>query len=128
MSNNETNTTQTSSAYKFASGFGNSHRIATRFESCIAGKSFEDINMVYPTIASKLMFLSQDIGLDRANLTRSQIVMAYNKQNKAWQGIVKYINMSPDNAYYIIEKTDFENMKCSDARLLLLSKFASNAR
>lgn len=132
MSTNENNTTTAvrSSAFNYASNLGNSNRICKRFESCfIGGISFEDAINKWSNVAGKLMFLSQDIGLNRQNMTRSQIVMAYNKQNNAWRGIVMYLQMNPERAYNIINSFSIEGMTCADARTALIAKFAqSNER
>lgn len=129
MTQNETNTPAVrSSAYAYAENFGNSSRICKRYESCFQGCSFEYINERYSNVANRLMFLSQDIGLDRTGLTRSQIVMSYNKQNNAWRGIVAYIQMNPDRAFEIINSFSTDGMTCAAARLALVAKFAESNR
>jgi len=125
MNNNETNTTEQSPAFAYAKAFKNSNRVCQRYESCFVDSTYNQATEKWSNLAGKLLFLAQDISLNREGMTRSKIVMAYGKQNNAWNGIVMYIQMNTERAYNIIDSTSFDGLSTADARLLIVSKFAS---
>lgn len=72
----------TREANRFAKLFANPNEFRVVVNSGEAGRALDN-----------LLTCAKDFGLDRTNLTRSQIVTAYNKQQKILRGIAAFIEM-----------------------------------
>lgn len=102
MENTETNTTiNNNGPYFFALQQGMSRRASTRFDRLFASRpdgaaTFVQLSNVprYAQAIKTLAKACKDHGLDRNGLTRSQIVMAYNKAQKLLSLVAQYIELN----------------------------------
>lgn len=98
---NNTTSVNPHGPYFYALEKGLSRRAATRFDRLFASRpdgaaTFVQMNNIprYASAISTLLFACKDHGLDRNGLTRSQIVMAYNKAQKLLIMVAKYIELN----------------------------------
>ena len=99
--NNTTTNVNTNGPFFFAIQQKMSRRAATRFDRLFASRpdgaaTFVQLNNTprYASAISTLLFACKDHGLDRNGLTRSQIVMSYNKSQKLLELVAKYIEIN----------------------------------
>lgn len=102
---NTTNTTTTDSInqdgpYFYALAMGENKRTSQRFDRLFNSKNANSAAFValsnvpkYRDVISVLLTACRDHGLDRTNLTRSQIVMSYNKAQKPLKLIAKFVEL-----------------------------------
>ena len=91
----------------YAVAAGNSKRVAERFNAIFSANNSNVAEFVglsnvpkYRAAVDALLYACKDHGLDRNGMTRSQIVMAYNKAQKPLKLIEKYVEINGVQALY----------------------------